>query len=136
MTMSRKAGYRDTPVVPYLWIDLHAGLKHGHLLDRSHHAYAAPIPLTHELFVRTAPAGHTRRSPFRKLVGKADKFIGQHAAADQSLVAVVEVADGNSCARSQIIVYVEIKQPRSARISVTLKISPHPVVAIAEAVGE
>src|SRR5438105_1483477 len=123
MTMSRKASYRDTPVVFYLWIDLHARLKHRHLLDRSHHTYASPIPLTHEWFVRTAPPSHTRRSPSRKLVGKADKFIGQHVAADQSLVAVIEVADGNSCARSQVIVDVDIKQPRSARISVTLKIS-------------
>src|ERR1043166_3145390 len=109
MTMSRKASDRDTPVVSYLWIDLHAGLEHRHLLDRPHHTYASPIPLAHELFVRTSPPRHTRRSPSRKLVGKADKFIGQHAAADQSLVAMVEVADGNPRARSQVIVDVEIK---------------------------
>ena len=106
---SGEARHGNAPAILTFGIHLHAGIVERHLLHGTHHRDGALVSTAHELFVRGSPARDPRRHQSHKLVRQPDEFVRQHAAAGESRVAVVVIADGDGSARAQIVVGVEIE---------------------------
>lgn len=114
---------------------MHARIEDRHLLRRAHDFDGATVGFAHEVFMRVAPADTVWRH-VHNLNGEADEFIGEHGAAAEAGIAVVVVTNGDVGARADVIVGIEIKQARGARISVALEVATDPIVTIAQAVGK
>src|SRR5690348_6671277 len=83
--------------------------------------------------MRLAPARHGGWNLAQKLDRQADKFVGQHRAARQAGIAVVEIAYRYLRAGPDVVINLLLEQPHRSGISVTLQISPDPVVPVAKA---
>ena len=68
--------------------------------------------------------------------GKADEFVGEHAAAAEAGRAVVVIHDGDAGAGADIVIGFEIEVADGAGVVVSLQMAADLVVAIAEAVGK
>src|SRR5215472_13462838 len=136
MAMSGEAGDWNSPMVFYFWVDLYAGLKDGHLLDRPHDRDTATIETPHEVFVCCAPAGDSAASAGGKLIWETDEFVGEETSANESRVVVAEVAYSDRCAGAEVIVGFLREQPQSACVRVTLQVPSDPVISIAQSVGK
>ena len=68
--------------------------------------------------------------------GKADEFVGKHAAAAETGSAVVVIHDGDAGARAHIVIGLEVEVADGAGVVVALQVAADLVVAIAEAAGK
>ena len=81
-----------------------------------------------------APARGAPRPVAAEQVRQADELVGQHAAAAQPGVAVVEIADRDRRAGADVVVDLLFEEPRRAGVRVSLQVAADPVDAVAEAV--
>ena len=96
----------------------------------------ALVPVAHGLLVRESPARRAWRQAIDHVDGKADEFVGQHAAAAQAGRAVVVIHDGDAGAGTHVVVGFEIEVADGAGVVMALQVAADLVVAIAEAVGK
>ncbi len=135
MAPAGKPRHRNAPEILHPRIQFRPRLKHRHLLHRTHHRNRAAVELAHVILVLVTPPRRIRRCHSGELDRQPDEFVGQHGAAAQTRIAVIEIADGDAGPRSHIVVSVVIEQPHGARIGVPLQVAAHPVVAVPQAVG-
>ncbi len=94
------------------------------------------MPVAHGLLVRGAPARRIGWQAVDHVDGKADEFVGEHAAAAEAGRAVVVIHDGDAGAGADVVVGFEIEVADGAGVVVSLQVAANLVVAIAEAVGK
>src|ERR1700689_5558758 len=105
-------------------VDLHARSGAGDLLHRALHVNGAFEIVAHEMFGGQTPALHSwRETSVPELNGQFDEFVGEHSAADDAGVAVIEPARGDRNARAIAIAGDFIKEADGAGIIVALQIA-------------
>jgi hypothetical protein len=104
-------------------------------LYRTDNLDVSPEVFPLEFLMLFPPHGGTRGAYVRKQVGKSCEFIRKDPTPDDSRIVVTEVADGKRCSRTDIVEDVLLKQAKRPGIRVSLKVSPHPIIPVADPGG-
>ena len=114
-----------------------ARIGRGNFLHRAAEVDAAEVEVAHGAFVGEAPAREVGRevgAPEDE--GKLDEIVGEHGAADDARVAVVELRGGEADAGAEVgIVDAGREEAGDDGVVVTLEMATDVVAVVAEAVG-